>query len=210
MHVYSNTSIVNPVAHVEPAHERPVKPLMRDMIGHALLIRPLAIRSITTLRGFPSHNRRTVIIADVFDLNDDALRKNVAVFYIPVIKSLIPALETGRIVGGVLNATTVDEFGAPPRKTTLLTELPEHLIPDAAAKAEELGWDKVPNYDAAVGSVIRDMRVSQKMSQATVAEHLNLVVSGVSDIENGYRAITMNTLYALADLFGVSPAKLLI
>lgn len=61
-----------------------------------------------------------------------------------------------------------------------------------------------------VGSRIRNRRKALHLTQDYVAEYLNVSNNTVSSMENGKQGITLETLFKLCDLLGVTPNHLLL
>ena len=60
-----------------------------------------------------------------------------------------------------------------------------------------------------IGQRIRDVRESRKMKQAELAELLGLTRTSVTNIERGKQKITLDSLYALCQRFGLEAQDLL-
>lgn len=66
-----------------------------------------------------------------------------------------------------------------------------------------------PELAAAIGANLRDAREAAGLSQRDVVKRLGIRQAQVSQWENGKYLISVPFLLAFADLYGVSPLKLL-
>ena len=57
--------------------------------------------------------------------------------------------------------------------------------------------------DTKIGSKLKELRLSRDLKQCEVAEALNLSRAAISNIENGRRSLTLNTLKRFADFYKI-------
>lgn len=57
--------------------------------------------------------------------------------------------------------------------------------------------------DEMIGKKLRELRISRDLKQCDVADALNLSRSAVSNIENGRRSLTLNTLKHFAEFYKI-------
>lgn len=62
---------------------------------------------------------------------------------------------------------------------------------------------------ALIGKRIKEARTRKKLSQAVLAEKVDLSTTYISYIENGYKCLSVNSLIMIANSLGVSSDELL-
>lgn len=62
---------------------------------------------------------------------------------------------------------------------------------------------------ALIGKRIKEARTRKKLSQAVLAEKVDLSTTYISYIENGYKCLSLNSLIMIANSLGVSSDELL-
>jgi len=62
----------------------------------------------------------------------------------------------------------------------------------------------------ALGRRLRDLRISQRLSQKRLAELSDVHISQISRVERGEVNVTISTIHALAEGLGVSVVELII
>lgn len=67
---------------------------------------------------------------------------------------------------------------------------------------------KEKSIEKVLGQVIRQLRLSRKLSQEKLAELGNFERSYISKVENGERAIQFKTVVRFAEAFQIKPSEL--
>lgn len=68
---------------------------------------------------------------------------------------------------------------------------------------------RTKTVSSAIGTLIRDARVSAKMSKECVAKYLEISPSILDAYESGARSIPLSHIYALSNCLNISPAVIL-
>ena len=70
--------------------------------------------------------------------------------------------------------------------------------------------NKDKKYHEIISANIRNLRISAKLSQESMAEKLSCSREFISRVENKKEKVSLNMLLKIADLFHVNPSKLFI
>lgn len=174
---------------------------IKDFKGHKVVLRPLSSGQLAHPHPQLTY---TYVVCDVYDLTDDRQEDAIMVFDHAVVDVLLAALNNGVCAVGTVEEVQKTGTTGMVRVSAHLVQFTDEQDADHAMKMiKTLGWDTSTHINLRVGSTIRNLRVAAGRTQEDLAAYLEIAPTGVSDIENGKRAITVETVYNVANFLGV-------
>ncbi|BBY54093.1 helix-turn-helix transcriptional regulator [Mycobacterium koreense] len=166
---------------------------LSSRVDHAIILRPLHKGAVRNFRSPIDGGAWYVYACDMYDLATGSIERTLVGN-----PAIVPYLDTA-LQGETVTAGTVKKIGS----GLLLEPLSEGDQRRATEAVDRLGWGTSPNYSARVGKQIKALRTAAGESQERLAEFLGMSVSGVSDIENGKRTVSVDTAMRTAVFLGL-------
>ena len=175
--------------------------LMSSLEGHAIVLRPLH-RCLSYVRHIGAHHVPYVMSRCEFRDITNGGAGVIDVYDRSIVAQAEAAFHKNETVSGVVTRT------ASGRPSHVLSPIPRGLIKEALSASTDLMQGATSDFNAYCASKIKSLRREERLTQEALADYLGLSVSGVSELENGKRAITVDTLYRLSVFFSVPMSTL--